>query len=113
IQKHGTILRLYDLNEDWSESKIKDLRVALSRLLNPIVPVEDFLMSLNLPKEFGALSGTIERPETLNRPNYSIKGSIAANGSPQQIVFYSKTIGHEEILSLNENEFRLQRKYLA
>ena len=113
IQKHGTILRLYDLNEDWSESKIKDLRVALSRLLNPIVPVEDFLMSLNLPKEFGALSGTIERPETLNRPNYSIKGSIAANGSPQQIVFYSKTIGHEEILSLNENEVRLQRKYLA
>ena len=113
IQKHGTILRLYDLNEDWSESKIKDLRVALSRLLNPIVPIEDFLMSLNLPKEFGSLSGTIERPETLNRPNYSIKGSIAANGSPQQMVFYSKTIGHEEILSLNENEFCLPRKYLA
>ena len=113
IQNHGTILRLYDLNEDWSESKIKDLRVALSRLLNPIVPIEDFLMSLNLPKEFESLSGTIERPETLNRPNYSIKGRIAADGSPQQIVFYSKAIGHEEILSLNENEFRLPRKYLA
>ena len=113
IQNHGTILRLYDLNEDWSESKIKDLRVALSRLLNPIVPIEDFLMSLNLPKEFESLSGTIERPETLNRPNYSIKGCIAADGSPQQIVFYSKAIGHEEILSLNENEFRLPRKYLA
>lgn len=113
IKSHGTILRLYDLNEDWSESKIKDLRVALSRLLNPIVPIEDFLISLNLPEEFKDLSGIIERPETLNRPNYSIKGSIAIDGSPQQIVFYSKAIGHEEILSLNENEFCLQRKYLA
>ena len=112
IKKCGTILKLKELNEDWDESKISELRVALSRLLNPIVPTDDFLISINLPDGFGkSLSGLIERPETLNRPNYYIKGNVTEDGFPKGIVFYSKMKGQEEVLSLPENLFTTNKSY--
>lgn len=112
IKKCGTILKLKELNEDWDETKISELRVALSRLLNPIVPTDDFLISINLPDGFGkSLSGLIERPETLNRPNYYIKGNVTEDGLPKGIVFYSKMKGQEEILSLPENLFTANKSY--
>lgn len=106
IKRHGTILKLWDLNEDWDQNKIKDLRIALSRLLNPIVPAEDFLINLILPENL-ELSGLIERPETLNNPNYSIKGVVSANGSPENVVFYSRLKNIEEKLGFNSG-FRLK-----
>ena len=102
IKRHGTILKLVNLNEDWDKNKIKDLRIALSRLLNPIVPSEDFLINLILPENL-ELSGLIERPETLNNPNYSIKGVISDNGQPENIVFYSRLKKIEEELVLNSS----------
>lgn len=112
IKKCGTILKLKELNEDWDETKISELRVALSRLLNPIVPTDDFLISINLPDGFGkSLSGLIERPETLNRPNYFIKGSVTEDGLPKDIVFFSKMKGREETLSLPENLFTTNKSY--
>lgn len=114
IKTSGTILKLIELTEDWDEVKINDLRVALSRLLNPIVPTEDFLININLPKPFGeSMSGFVERPETLNRPNYYIKGSITEEGCPQNVVFYSKNKGQEEALSLSDNLFTSKRSYTA
>lgn len=114
IKESGTILRLIDLNENWNEAKIADLRVALSRLLNPIVPTEDFLISINLPKSFDeSLSGIIERPETLNKPNYYIKGSITEAGNPKNILFYSKNKGKEELLHLSDDLFTRNRAYSA
>ena len=113
IKNHGTILKLYNLNEDWDESKIKELRISLSRLLNPIVPTEDFLINIELPNELSELSGIVERPETLNRPNYSIKGSISKDGRPENIIFYSKNKNKEEALSFTDNDFCLNREYLA
>lgn len=107
IQSHGTILKLVDLNEDWNKAKIKDLRTALSRLLNPIVPTEDFLINLKLPERM-ELSGLIERPETLNNPNYSIKGRISDSGQPENVVFYSRAKGVYEALQLNNNGFGLK-----
>lgn len=112
IKKCGTILKLKELNEDWDESKISELRVALSRLLNPIVPTDDFLISISLPDGFEkSLSGLIERPETLNRPNYYIKGNVTEDGFPKGIVFYSKMKGQEEVLSLPENLFTTNKTY--
>lgn len=112
IKNCGTILKLIDLNEDWNETKISELRVALSRLLNPIVPTEDFLISICLPSVFGdSLSGLIERPETLNRPNYYIKGSVSKDGRPKDIVFYSKIKGEEENLTLSETLFNANKPY--
>lgn len=114
IKEHGTILKLTSLSDDWDEDKISELRVALSRLLNPIVPNEDFLISINLPKLMGkSLSGIIERPETLNRPNYFIKGSVSKEGAPLSIIFYSKKVGKEEILDLPKKLFTSNRAYSA
>ena len=114
IKEHGTILKLTSLSDDWDEDKIGELRVALSRLLNPIVPNEDFLISINLPNLMGkSLSGIIERPETLNRPNYFIKGSVSKEGTPLSIKFYSKKVGTEEILDLPEKLFTSSKPYSA
>lgn len=114
IKTSGTILRLIGLNDEWDESKIGELRIALSRLLNPIAPAEDFLISINLPEGFeGKYSGIIERPETLNRPNYSIKGRVAADGKPIDFVFYSKKGGKEEKLLFNESLFTKNKHYSA
>lgn len=114
IKTNGTILKLTELNEDWDESKINDLRVALSRLLNPVVPNEDFLISLNLPDGINpALSGLVERPETLNRPNYYIKGQILGNGNPANIHFYSKNSGIEEAIDFKPSGFTKEKPYTA
>lgn len=107
IQSHGTILKLVDLNESWDKAKIKDLRIALSRLLNPIVPAEDFLINLTLPESM-ELSGLIERPETLNNPNYSIKGRISDSGQPENVVYYSRAKNVNEVLHLSNNGFGLK-----
>ena len=106
IRECGTILKLNELNADWTEDDIRSLRVALSRLMNPIVPAEDFLISINLPKNFSnILSGVIERPETLNKPNYYIKGNVSKNGEPCNVIFYSKLKGKEEVLNLPKSIF--------
>lgn len=109
IKKKGTILKLIDLNNDWDEDKIRELRVTLSRLLNPIVPTEDFLISLSIPKGLDkTLDGTIERPGTLNKPDYYIKGTVSEYGRPKKITFFSKNIGSEETLSFSDKEFLLK-----
>ncbi len=109
INKSGTILKLLDLNNDWDEEKIRELRVTLSRLLNPLVPIEDFLISINVPDGLDKnLDGTIERPETLNKPDYFIKGNINEKGRPENFVFYSKINGVEETLTFTEKEFILK-----
>lgn len=109
IKKSGTILKLLGLNNDWDEDKIRELRVTLSRLLNPIVPTEDFLISLNIPKGVDEnLDGTIERPETLNKPDYLISGTITQEGRPENFMFFSKVKGLKETLSFTEKEFLLK-----
>jgi len=108
IKNSGTILKLTNLKSDWDEDKIGELRVALSRLLNPIVPTEDFLIDIKFPKGLENLSGIIERPETLNRPDYYIKGSITEKGRPDNFVFFSKSKKQEEKLIFSDNEFLLK-----
>jgi signal transduction histidine kinase len=109
IKDSGTILKLIDLNNDWNEDKIRELRVTLSRLLNPIVPTEDFLISVNIPEGLDkSLDGIIERPETLNKPDYFIKGTITDNGRPDNFVFFSKNKGQEEYLTFTEKDFLLK-----
>jgi hypothetical protein len=108
IKNSGTILKLTNLKSDWDEDKIRKLRVALSRLLNPIVPAEDFLISVKLPKDLEKLDGIIERPETLNRPDYYIKGSITEKGRPDNFVFFSKKKRQKEELIFSDNDFLLK-----
>lgn len=80
ISNKGTILLLKELNSPWDEEKIRSLKVALSRIINPVAPVEDFLIELIVPDEIGDFSGLIESPDAINRPDYSVKGSVDNKG---------------------------------
>ena len=80
LDNHGTILILNDLNSDWDEDKIRTLRVALSRLVNPIAPIPNFLIELSLPKELSEYSDLISAPDSLNKPDYLIKGKVDEAG---------------------------------
>lgn len=107
IKENGTILKLIELNSDWDEEKIKELRVALSRLVNPVAPITDFLMDIQLPDEINYLSGFIDSPESLNRPDYYIKGCVDATGKPK-LKYFSKKTGKEEVLFVKESDFILR-----
>lgn len=80
ISKEGTILTLTNLKSDWDEDKLNSLRITLSRLMNPLFPVPDFLMELELPDSLQKLSGSIESPDSLKIPVYSIEGDISDAG---------------------------------
>lgn len=80
IDRKGTLLVLEGINSSWDYDKIKELRIALSRLINPVQPVLDFLIDLKLPREFEDLAGDIEAPDTVNKPDYYLKGNVDNNG---------------------------------
>ncbi|MCK7554051.1 ATP-binding protein [Chitinophaga sedimenti] len=94
--EHGTKLILKNLNSDWDEEKIRQLRITLQRLINPVVPVTDFLIELRLPKGFESYSGIVDAPESLAKPNHSIRGSVDENGELTS-VYTSKKIGNFDI----------------
>ncbi len=108
IKNEGTLLRLKNLNSDWDTEKIRVLRTDLSRLLNPIIPIEKFLIEINIPEELdkeGKLNGIIEGTELLNKPNYYIKGTITKEGYPKDFIYFSKEKGKEEQLFIETNKF--------
>lgn len=80
IKKSGTKLTLTELKSDWDEDKLNGLRITLSRLINPLSPVPDFLMELVLPDKLKNLSGDVEAPDSLETPVYSIEGSVDSKG---------------------------------
>ncbi|NDK57685.1 ATP-binding protein [Pontibacter fetidus] len=81
IKKHGTALLLSELNSDWDEDKFRTLKTTLSRLINPVSPVPDFLMELNLPDLLEDLGGDIGSPTSLSTPFYSISGNVDNSGT--------------------------------
>lgn len=97
IKNSGTSLILREIASTWDEDKIRELRVSLSRLLSPITPVEDFLIELKLPKGMEDFEGLIERPDTINKPDYLIKGTVSATGIPTLKYFSKKTRKEEDI----------------
>jgi signal transduction histidine kinase len=107
IKTSGTTLKLIELNSDWDEEKFRELRIALSRLINPVSPITDFLMDIQLPKELSDFSGWVTAPESLNKPDYYIKGSIDSEGKPD-VKYFSKKTGKEEVLIIKESDFVLR-----
>ena len=79
-ERKGTTLFLNNLNTEWDEEKFQSLKIALSRLVNPVAPVPDFLIDLKLPIDFSRYAGLIKPPESINKPDYTIKGFVDANG---------------------------------
>ena len=107
IKKKGTVLELRELNSIWDENNLRDLRISLSRLLSPITPMEDFLIDLKLPKGLEDLSGLIERPETLNKPDYYIKGKVSNGGLPT-LNYFSKKDNKEISIKISDEDFKLR-----
>jgi signal transduction histidine kinase len=105
INDFGTTLKIVELNSDWDEEKFRELRIALSRLVNPVSPITDFLMDIQLPKELKDLSGWITAPESLNKPDYTIKGNIDETGKPD-ITFISRKEGKQQELKLDILQLR-------
>lgn len=94
FSKHGTTLILEGLNSDWDEDKIKSLRIALSRLINPVAPIPDFLIELSFPSELEDYSSLISAPESLNKPDYLIKGQVDGLGKAT-ITYQSKILSED------------------
>ena len=90
IKNRGTLLYFRQLNSEWDEDKFRTLKIALSRLINPVIPVPDFLIELSLPKKFDDLSDLISAPDSLNKPDYLIKGNVDAEGFAN-LTYSSKT----------------------
>ena len=105
IEKNGTTLILSELNTNWDESKFRELRIALSRLVNPVSPVPDFLMDIRLPEELKEFSGLISSPDSLNKPDYCIKGQIDIEGKPT-ISYTSKKNNKPEKLDIDFLQLR-------
>ncbi len=79
-ETHGTILRMSGLQTSWTRSDLETLRSGLSKLISPFMEVENFRIYLCLPNEFEDLSGLVEVPETLTRPDYRIHGDFRKDG---------------------------------
>lgn len=107
IKDGGTTLKLVELNNDWDEEKIRELKIALSRLINPVAPIPDFLMELVLPEELSDFSGMISSPDSLNRPDYYIKGNVDQDGNPQ-LCYYSKKKNAEINIDVSDADFGLR-----
>ncbi len=76
----GTILRLSQLNDSWGADEFRALGVALSTLLPPTGPGEDFRIDLQVHGPAGEqISGPVVRPAILERPRYRLHGEMAAD----------------------------------
>ncbi len=76
----GTSLRLARLRDDWSEPSFRRLRAELARLVARPRPGEAFVIELDLPSAFKELAGPITPPPVLGKPNYTMDGSVSAEG---------------------------------
>ena len=75
----GTIIRLYELNTEWDESKIDLLKSSLSRLISPFDKVDDF--SISLFQKDSEESIKIEPHAFIKKPVYSIAGTVDSSGT--------------------------------
>lgn len=80
--EHGTWIRIYSLNDTWSNEKIEDLRQNLARLMSPFASVEDFAIRLDVPGNDGEPDlQNIQPPPFMSDPKYSIEGNVDAAGT--------------------------------
>jgi signal transduction histidine kinase len=80
IASTGTKLRILDLETEWSDEQIEDLRENLSRLIAPFGRAEDFEIHLEIQGS-GDLDTKIAAPEFLAKPPYAIRGHVDAKGN--------------------------------
>lgn len=83
----GTVLRMNQLREEWSEKSIDTLRTSLARLVSPFNEprgqrVENFEIWLIVPDaEATWACERVESPDLLRHPHYRLFGYIEADGT--------------------------------
>ena len=80
IEKQGTILNMENLLSTWTTERIEELGAYLRRLINPIGSPKDFKIKVLFPEEFKKYSGDITPTETVENPDYLIKGKLDVKG---------------------------------
>ena len=75
----GTLIRIYDLAEEWDEARESELHDNLSRLVSPFVSGDEF--NIFLVTSGGARQVTIESAQFLSEPKYCIEGSVDPVGN--------------------------------
>jgi len=78
IGRHGTVLKISRLRSAWERSELIQLRAALSELLDPYNPPDNFVIEFNVTGS-ERLSGPIE-PPSLESPDVEIRFRIESNG---------------------------------
>lgn len=113
IESQGTILILSELTNVWSKENIRQLYVGLSRLINPVKPINDFEITFTLPnkEEYNNLSGIVQPPVTLGKPDYSLSGNVSARGEIEA-TYTSKFTKKSETIK-EKLQFKPQRKIIC
>jgi signal transduction histidine kinase len=99
---HGTLLHMEGLRADWDRDRFLTLHRALSRLVSPFATgagdgPHNFHIELEIPGAESDLSGEIGPVETLQNPEYLLRGSIAADGSYEFVVRVGRKNQEKEI----------------
>lgn len=106
IKKQGTSLVLTNINSTWDDEKFRELRIALSRMINPISPIIDFVIDFKLPDGLKELAGLIDSPDTLNKPDYKIRGDVGYKGLA---TLYYTSKNHPEETKIIDNKAIITR----
>ncbi|MFG8317546.1 ATP-binding protein [Pseudomonas aeruginosa] len=76
----GTVLSLRRLRSTWDEMGFLALQRGLSRLVSPFSSVDGFDIEISAPKPFEKFSRTIEPPQAVKYPHYTVSGHIDKAG---------------------------------
>ncbi|MFA6175532.1 MAG: ATP-binding protein [Phycisphaerae bacterium] len=77
---HGTLLKMEEHKHEWTEKKLEELRICLSRLTSSDSSPKGFRIFLNVDRH-PELSDLIDPPDILQHPHYSISAEVDADGS--------------------------------
>lgn len=101
IKASGTRLRILELESEWSEEQIEDLRENLSRLIAPFGSIKDFEIHLEVGGS-GDLETKVSAPEFLAKPPYAIRGHVDAKGNVRGKYEYQPVVAaksrHEKVV---------------
>ncbi|MDI7229968.1 sensor histidine kinase [Leptospira santarosai] len=81
FKRSGTILRIFDLKEEWHDGKIDELKDNLGRLISPFHEINDFQIYVSKGRKHEADLVEIVSEKFLNSPKYLIKGNVDSDGS--------------------------------
>ncbi|QXI10583.1 sensor histidine kinase [Pseudomonas zeae] len=77
---HGTALCMIGLRNSWEEMSFLALQRGLSRLVSPFSAVDGFDIKISAPPPYEKFSKSIEPPQAVKYPHYTVSGSISENG---------------------------------